>query len=70
MSSSEGIRSVRIGSDENEMNVSIAAFTMRPSVHDEDPIRRRGRWYGTLVSRKPLHSQRSWPSTNRTRAGP
>ena len=47
---------VRMGNDENDTNVSIAACTIRRMVHDDDPIKRRGRWYGTLVSRKPLHA--------------
>ena len=33
----------RIGRNENETNVSIAAFTILPIVHDDEPTSRRGR---------------------------
>src|SRR5262245_65473831 len=57
---------VRIGSDEKEINVSSAAFSMRRTVHDDDPTRRRGRWYGTFVSRNPLQANR--PNVSRLRS--
>src|SRR4051794_22678784 len=56
----------RIGNDENDTKVSSAAFIILRGVHDDAPISRCGRWYGTLVSRNPLHAIR--PNVRRLRS--